>query len=108
MLSPISSRLPRSCAVLGMLLLLAFATPLDSHAQSTGDGSIYSRFGIGMLNTFTSPQSQALGGGGYALRSLNYNAVSNPALWSDQVLTRLHLGAGLRTVEATDAQGATS
>ena len=110
----LSAMLPSLCSrtrrrvVLGMLFLLALAVPLDSHAQSTGDGSIYSRFGVGMLNTFTSPQSQAMGGGGYALRSLNYNAVSNPALWSDQVLTRLHLGAGLRTIEATDAEGATS
>ena len=82
--------------------------PLVSHAQSTGDGSIYSRFGIGVLNTFSSSQTQAMGGGGYALRSLNYNPASNPALWSDQVYTRFNIGANLQTIDASDASGTSS
>ena len=91
-----------------LLLLLATALSTPVHAQSTGDGSIYSRFGVGMLDTFSSSQSQALGGGAYALRSLNYNAAGNPALWSDQVFTRAHLGASFRSVAATDGTGESS
>ena len=49
-----------------------------------------------------------MGGGGYALRSLNYNPTANPALWSDQVYTRLSLGASYETVNAKSDQDGTS
>jgi hypothetical protein len=91
-----------------VLVLLLAGPPADARAQSTGNGSIYSRFGVGTLNTFSSSQTQALGGGGYALRTLNYNPAGNPALWSDQVYTRLNMGARLQTIDATDASGASS
>jgi len=94
---------------LGLASLLALLLgPGLAHAQSNGDGSIYSRFGLGSLQTFSSPQSQAMGGGGYALRSLNYNPTANPALWSDQIYTRLSLGGSYETVSATSDQGGTN
>jgi hypothetical protein len=93
----------RSLGVAPALLcaaLLAFL-PLSVQAQSTGDGSIYSRFGLGLLQDFSSSRSQALGGGGYALRSLNYNPAGNPALWSDQVFTRANIGASFQTISTS-------
>jgi hypothetical protein len=99
----------RTRTVLGLASLLALLLgPGLAHAQSNGDGSIYSRFGLGSLQTFSSPQSQAMGGGGYAIRSLNYNPTANPALWSDQIYTRLSLGGSYETVSATDDQDNTS
>jgi len=83
-----------------VLLLVVSVSP--THAQSNGDGSIYSRYGLGTLSSFSSSQSQALGGGGYALRSLNYNPTANPALWSDQVFTRLSAGATYQRISATE------
>ncbi len=80
-----------------VLLLLSGAS---AQAQSNGDGSIYSRFGLGTLTDFSSSQSAAMGRGAYALRSLNYNSVANPALWSDQVFTRLSAGGSFKRIEA--------
>jgi hypothetical protein len=89
--------------VVGALLsvgLLLTVPPVQ--AQSNGEGTIYSRFGLGTLDDFSSSQSEALGGGGFALRSLNYNSDANPALWSDQVLTRLTGGASVQSINTTD------
>lgn len=88
-------------ALLGVL-------PNAALAQSNGDGTIYSRFGLGQLNTFASPQVQAMGGGGAGLRTLNYTGFSNPALWSDQVLTRFVAGANYQTTSARDGSGGRS
>ncbi len=77
-------------------------------AQSQGDGSPYSRFGLGELRTFTSAQAEAMGGGAYALRSLNYMNAANPALWSDQVFTRAALGAQYLSLNVTDGAGESS
>ncbi|MFB6232213.1 MAG: hypothetical protein ABEL04_13775 [Salinibacter sp.] len=85
------------------LLLLLITSP--AQAQSNGEGSIYSRFGLGTLLEFSSSRSQALGGGGYALRSLNYNPGANPALWSDQVFTRLSASAAYRSISTEDGRG---
>lgn len=96
-----------------LLAFLAVCT-LPVHAQSTtdagqaGQGSIYSRYGLGMLQDFSSSQADALGGGAYGLRSLNYNAMANPALWSDQVFTRVLAGARFEAIDATDASGQSS
>jgi hypothetical protein len=90
---------------LGVLL---FVLPTTAFAQSNGNGSIYSRFGLGELKTLASPQAQALGGGGVGLRSLNYTSLSNPALWSDQVLTRFVLGGNYHETNARDARGTQS
>jgi hypothetical protein len=92
-----------------MVVLLAVGILLGGvgavQAQSSGSGSIYSRFGVGELHGFSSSQSQALGGGAYALRSLNYNAAQNPALWSDQVYTRFLMGGSFRAVDVRDGDG---
>jgi len=77
-------------------------------AQSNGDGSAYSQFGLGMLQNFSSSQSAALGHGAYALRTLNYNPNENPALWSDQVFTRLSAGASYQNIQATTTEGPSS
>ena len=84
--------------------VLLLAIP-PAQAQSNGEGTIYSRFGMGSLLDFSSSQSQAMGGGGYALRSLNYNPDANPALWSDQVYTRLVGGAAYQSISAEDGRG---
>jgi hypothetical protein len=92
-------------------VLFAFVLGLtvpSAHAQSNGQGTIYSRFGMGSLHDFSSSQSQAMGGGGYALRSLNYNPDANPALWSDQVYTRLSGSASYRSISVEDGSGNSS
>lgn len=89
-----------------VLLLLLSCAPVQ--AQSNGDGSAYSRFGLGTLADFSSSQSEALGGGAYALRSLNYNPTANPALWSDQVFTRLSAGGEYQRIVATGDDAQTS
>lgn len=81
------------------VILLLLCSP--AQAQSNGDGSIYSRFGLGTLTNFSSSQAQAMGGGAYAVRSLNYNPSGNPALWSDQVFTRFSAGASYNRISAT-------
>lgn len=76
---------------------------LPAWAQNGSDGSIYSRYGLGELRTFSSPQIQAMGGSGLGLRSFNYVNMSNPGSWSDQVLTRASAGFTYQGVEMTDA-----
>jgi hypothetical protein len=94
-----------SGVLIGLLLL---GSAGSVRAQSNGDGSIYSRFGLGTLQDFSSSQSEALGGGAYALRTLNYNPMGNPALWSDQVFTRLSAGASFQRIAARDGSGPAS
>ncbi|MFB6248694.1 MAG: OmpP1/FadL family transporter [Salinibacter sp.] len=92
-------------------MLVALALLLGSgpaRAQSNGDGSVYSRFGLGTLQDFSSSRSAALGRGGFALRSLNYTPSANPALWSDQVFTRLSGGAYYQNIQSTSGEGASS
>jgi hypothetical protein len=88
----------------GLAVGLLWTVP-SVQAQSNGEGTIYSRFGMGSLLEFSSSQSDAMGGGGYALRSLNYNPDANPALWSDQVFTRLSGSANYRSINVQDGQG---
>lgn len=83
------------------LLLLLLLPALPAVAQNTGDGTIYSRFGIGELRTFTSGQAEALGGSGFALQSLNYVNLENPASWADQVLTRAVAGLRYQNLRAS-------
>lgn len=99
------SRVSLVLGVLGALLALSAAQPV--WAQSSGQGTIYSRFGVGTLTDFSSSQSQALGGGAYALRSLNYNPDANPALWSDQVYTRFSGSAAYKSIAVQNRQGET-
>ena len=94
-----------SLARRSILAVLIGLLPVVAAAQSNGDGTVYSRFGLGELSTFASPQTQALGGGGAGLRSLNYTSFSNPALWSDQVLTRFVAGANYQRIRAQGGPG---
>ena len=96
---------PSSTARLFILAVLLCLLPTVAAAQSNGDGSVYSRFGLGELSTLASPQAQAMGGGAVGLRTLNYTSFSNPALWSDQALTRFVAGANYRTIRAQDGTG---
>ena len=99
-----SSTVLRWFLVAGVLM----AVPLSAVAQSAGDGTVYSRFGVGELRSPSSLQAQPLGGSGTALRSLNYVSLSNPALWSDQELTRFSISANYQETSVEDAAGQTS
>ncbi len=88
-------------AMLLGILLTSCALPVL--AQNNTEGSIYSRYGIGELRAFPSAQIQAMGGGATALPSLYYLNTSNPASWSDQVLTRASAGVFYQGLQATDA-----
>ncbi len=74
-------------------------------AQTQGNGTLYSRFGLGELVSYGSSRAEAMGGGGFALRSFNYTNFSNPASWSDQLLTRAAVGAYYRTLTIRDGSG---
>ena len=74
----------RAFIVVGLAVLTVSE---DVKAQSVRAGSVYSRFGIGEIQAFHSSQVAAMGGGGYALSSGRYKTFSNPASWSNQVLT---------------------
>lgn len=89
-------------------LLAVTAVPAAAQEPSTSDGSLYSRYGLGELQSFPSSQINAMGGGGSALLSLNYVNVANPATWSYQVLTRASAGARFQNLEMTDEAGNTS
>ena len=96
--------LRRSVLALGLLL----GTAGLASAQSSSDGSLYSRFGIGALESFASAQVQGMGGGGVAMPSLRYTNFANPASWSGGVLTRFSGGLTYQGLAATDAGGNTS
>jgi len=77
--------------------------PSRAGAQSNPDGSLYSRFGVGELQSFSSSQMEAMGGVGPAMHSLNYINFSNPGTWSDQVLTRAAAGFTYQNITISDA-----
>lgn len=91
-----------------LVLLAGCMVASSAFAQSKTEGSIYSRFGLGELYTYSSSQMQAMGGGGVASHSLNYSTFINPASWGDQVVTRASMGFSLQSVSATDAADNTS
>ncbi len=95
-----------------LLALLAscmvWVTAIDVQAQQVGDGSLYSRFGVGDLFSFESSQIQGMGGGGTALTSLNYVNMGNPATWSDQQLARLAGSVLFQGIEISDETGEAS
>jgi len=93
-------------ALVALLAVLLASGPV--HAQSNGDGSVYSRFGLGTLQDFSSSQASALGHGAFALRTFNYNPDANPALWSDQIFTRLSAGAFYQNIRASSGRGPSS
>ena len=95
-------------SVFVLACLLGAGWPSDAAAQDRGDGSIYSRYGVGELKHFSSSQIEAMGGGGTAMRTFNYLNLLNPASWSDQYLTRASAGVRYQHLVATDAADNTS
>lgn len=88
---------------LGALLLVGAST---ATAQSNRNyGTIYSRLGLGERLSFSSSQSEMMGGAAVALRSGTYAGIDNPALWSDQSLTQLTISAQVQGLRAEDAAG---
>ena len=98
-----SPRLPLLRTALALGLLAGFAG--TASAQRSSDGTLYSRFGIGALESFASSQIQGMGGGGVAMPSLRYTNFANPATWSTSVLTRFSGGVTYQDLTATDAGG---
>ena len=97
---------PRLSLVFSLLFTFSLASGVQ--AQHRGEGSIYSRFGIGELRTYVSSQGQGLGGGGLALGSSNYLNTGNPASFSDQFFTRLSAGMLYENLSAAEASQKTS
>ncbi|CAM3262087.1 hypothetical protein [Rhodothermus bifroesti] len=86
-------------------LLLSMLISGLSQAQHTGDGSVYSRLGLGEQMSYASSQLQAMGGSGVGLFNLNYLNLDNPATWAEQVLTRATGSVLFQRLWSTDAQG---
>jgi hypothetical protein len=84
-------------------LLLATLTGSTALAQQAGEGSIYSRYGLGQLLPHYASKSYALGGEGLAYNSVTFTNLANPASLSDQGLVRLSGGMRFEGVETTDA-----
>lgn len=95
----------RRFALFSALVLLL---PLCAAAQRSDAGSIYSRFGIGQLESFASSQSQGLGGGGAALWTYNYPTFDNPASLSRQVVVRAVGGLRMQRLTVENAAGSSS
>ncbi|NNE69466.1 MAG: hypothetical protein HKN29_03775 [Rhodothermales bacterium] len=85
------------------LALLAILLPASALAQQEGEGSVYSRYGLGQLLPHYSSKSYALGGEGLAFNSTTFTNLANPASLSDQILVRLSGGMRFEGVETTDA-----
>lgn len=85
------------------ILVLAALLPASVAAQQEGEGSVYSRYGLGQLLPHYSSKSYALGGEGLAFNSTTFTNLANPASLSDQILVRLSGGMRFEGVETTDA-----
>jgi hypothetical protein len=91
------------------LFVATVLSPGDLQAQSSAThGSIYSGLGIGERLDFHSSQSAMMGGAGTALPIGFAVSLANPALWSDQVLVRLSVGAEVQGLRAEDSFGRTA
>ncbi|MCY4171763.1 MAG: hypothetical protein OXF08_09235 [Bacteroidetes bacterium] len=88
---------------LHILVILLIAG--SAYGQGRDDGSLYSRYAIGQLVSFSSSQAQALGGSGVGLMSYNYLNFGNPASWSRQSFVRVAVGARFDRLHAQDAVG---
>lgn len=89
--------------LLGIILFFATAHSNSGYAQSSTQGTIYSRFGLGERVDFSSSRSQAIGGGAWAFRSADATNYANPAVLSDIVIFRFTAAVELQslTSEAT-------
>ena len=99
--APTSRIVPARWLLASIVFLLG--TPDGAVAQGNSDGSIYSRFGIGELQSYGSPQIVALGGGGTALGGNRYGNFTNPAAHASRFLTGVAAGLSYETVAAADA-----
>ncbi len=91
----------RRIALLSLSLISLLVSVPATQAQSQTDGSIYSRFGLGQREAYNSPKSQAMGGGGFALRSIDFSNHANPASLSDQIFARFAGGFTLQGLTET-------
>ncbi len=98
-------RLFRIFCLTGSLLL---ALSLSAQAQQSTDGSLYSRYGLGSMQSALSSQAEAMGGAGTALISPNYLSMSNPASWSSQILTRFIGSFRYQSVRMVDDENTAS
>lgn len=98
-------RFTRIALILPILLLVG---ALSAHAQRSNDGSLYSRYGLGTIQSSLSSRANAMGNTGTALVSPNYISLSNPASWGSQVLTRFIGGFKYHSVRAVDAENRSS
>lgn len=101
-------RKPSSTVIPGLLSLCLFFLVQNVFAQGATDGTIYSRFGIGDLRSFSTSQVQAMGGGGSSMLTLNYVNTQNPGSWGTQVFTRAAVGFVYQGLYTTDASENTS
>lgn len=86
------------------LLALAVLAAVPAGAQSLNSfGSVYSRFGVGERQEFSTSQASALGLQGTALRSTVYQGRANPALAADQFVTSLGANMEFRAVQAEES-----
>ncbi len=83
----------------------ALSAPAALAQTNRNAGSVYSRFGVGERLSFASSQAEMMGGAAVAIRSGTYAGLANPALWSDQSLVQLSLGARVQGLRAEDATG---
>lgn len=97
---------PAAYAVLCFAAVLFAAAPAG--AQDARDGSLYSRFGLGALQTHAGGQGAGIGHAGYALHSLHYVNPNNPGTWADQTLTRISAGFAYQSLQISDATDETS
>lgn len=79
-------------SLLCISVFLVASSAMTSQAQNASKGTIYSRYGLGERITFSSPRSQAIGGGGLAFRSANGTNFANPATLSDIFFARFTAG----------------
>ncbi len=94
-------KLVNQILILGITLLFAAANENILYAQSTAQGTIYSRFGLGERQDFSSSRSQSLGGGANAIRSLDAVNYANPATLSDIMVFRFTAAAEINSLTAT-------
>ena len=90
-------RFAAACAAAAVAVSPALAQGQNNY------GSVYSRYGLGERADFGSSQSEMMGGAQTALRSVLYNGLVNPALWSDQQITTFSAAVGIQGIRSTDA-----
>lgn len=89
--------LPIAAACVAVLLLVC-----PAYGQGSPDGSIFSRFGIGDLKLYGSPQIVAMGGGATGLGGRRYTNSLNPATLANISLTGVSAGLSYESVDITD------